>query len=172
MKIINYNTVPREFGTYSDPCKYKGDDNKSEPPEYEYEVELVRAPDEEWKSKLADLQALLQQYQCERARADLAPAERARMDAQIADVMRGLSEQHTDPMVKTYWCQRAYAFAMGTDKEKDTILDGVGRGLLILLATPFAVAGAVIFAAGSIVYGTGTLIAGIGTLLTCGRFQN
>jgi hypothetical protein len=48
---------------------------------------------------------------------------------------------------------------------------GVGKGLAILLITPFALVAGVLFGAGTLVYGAGDLVKGIGTVLTGGLFR-
>lgn len=45
------------------------------------------------------------------------------------------------------------------------------KGLFIIIAIPFAVAGGSIFAAGAVVYGAGLLIKGIGNVATLGFFS-
>ena len=45
------------------------------------------------------------------------------------------------------------------------------KGLIVLTAGPFVVAGAMVVAAGGFVYGTGAVIAGVGDLMTGGPLK-
>ena len=45
------------------------------------------------------------------------------------------------------------------------------KGIGLITATPFALAGAAVFAAGAIIYGSGKIIIGIGQVLTLGKLR-
>lgn len=90
---------------------------------------------------------------------------------QIVENMRRLGEIHVDTAVREDFRRRADLFERGNTEQRSHILADVGTGLLIILATPFAIAGGAIVAAGAIVYGAGTLVKGIGNVLTGGIFQ-
>jgi hypothetical protein len=85
--------------------------------------------------------------------------------------MENLAEMSPDAEARSYWRNQAAGFAAGNRNVREHILADIGQGLLILLATPFALAGAVLFAAGGIVYGAGSIVKGLGNLLTFGAFK-
>jgi len=85
--------------------------------------------------------------------------------------MERLAEMSPDDQIRSYWSNRAVEFAAGNRDVREHILADIGRGLLILLATPFALAGVVLFAAGGIVYGAGSIVKGLGNVLTFGAFK-
>jgi hypothetical protein len=124
--------------------------------------------EENWQRALRNLEAQMAQY--EKARADGDEALQGQLAIRIVEAMRNLSNIHPRPEMRNYWRGRADAFEVGDNTERGHILVDVGKGLLILLATPFALAGAAIFAAGAIVYGAGTLVKGLGNALTGGIF--
>jgi len=124
--------------------------------------------DDAWQAALRDLQRLIEQYEAAKGRDDQEAINV--LEPKIAAAMRRLSEGHPDPRVREYWKTRAENFAGGDKKEKEHILADVGKGLLILLATPFVLVGGVLFAAGGIIYGVGSVVKGLGNLLTGGMF--
>lgn len=71
----------------------------------------------------------------------------------VAEAMRNIGDGQTDTEVKKKWH------------------DDVKKGALILIVTPFAVAGASIFAAGALLYGTGLLVQNLGNIATLGVFN-
>jgi len=122
--------------------------------------------EENWREALRQLQGLMSQY--EGARSETVKNRLAR---QIVDAMRRLGSIHPDQAVRQHWRERADAFNSADEKGKEHILADVGKGLVILLATPFLLVGAVLFAAGGILYGAGTFVKGVGRLLTGGVFD-
>lgn len=60
----------------------------------------------------------------------------------IAEAIENLSNIHPEARIRNYWIGRAEAFVGGDGNERDHVLADIGKGLLILLATPFALAGA------------------------------
>jgi hypothetical protein len=124
--------------------------------------------DEAWQEELHRLRRLMRQY--ENKIGDDGEST-ARLANEIIQSMEHLAEMSPNAQVRSYWRDRAAGFAAGNRDVREHILADVGRGLLILLATPFALAGAVLFAAGGIIYGAGSIVRGLGNLLTFGVFN-
>ncbi|KAJ6612130.1 hypothetical protein B0H10DRAFT_2053634 [Mycena sp. CBHHK59/15] len=78
----------------------------------------------------------------------------------ILGAMRDLAGSHSDPQVQAYWNQRANEFEKAPEADKKAILTHIGKGLAILIAAPFAIAGGILLAAGMALRATGNLIAG------------
>jgi len=119
----------------------------------------------EWRRVLRRLEGLIEMYE------GANNALKRDLEPRIIEAMLRLAEIHPDSAVREYWGERAAAFDRADSEAKDHILADVGKGLLILLAAPFALAGAVIFAAGGIVYGAGSIVVGLGNLMTGGFFR-
>lgn len=124
------------------------------------------ADEEALKASLDDLKKQMVAYDTVSKKGD----DRA-TDAEAQNVVaaiRNVGDSHTDPKVRWEWHEKAEKFSKASPSERVTLFDDIGKGLLILVATPFALAGAAIFAAGAILYGTGVLIKGIGNVMTGG----
>jgi hypothetical protein len=131
------------------------------PPDYD--------PELEWTQALLQVQDWLKEYREAKASGDRDRIRRA--EELVVAAMLRVAQIHPDPVEKEHWKQRAKDFVKADDKGKEHILEGLGKGLLILLATPFAVAAGAVFAAGAIVYGAGKVIGGIGQVLTFGKLK-
>jgi hypothetical protein len=125
--------------------------------------------DERWQRELRNLQRLMAQYTGARSRGDEALSNT--LAHRIVEAMQRLAQTHPDPRVREHWREKAIEFAAADETDREHILADIGKGLLILLATPFALAGGVLFAAGAIVYGVGTFVKGLGNLATGGVFR-
>jgi hypothetical protein len=125
---------------------------------------MPRGVEENWERALRNLEQLMAQYEASQEVSD-------ELVQRVVQALRLLSEIHPDPRVRNHFRGRAEAFASGNAKDRKHILADVGKGVLILLATPFALVGAVLFAAGTIVYGAGMFVKGVGSLLTGGMFR-
>ncbi|QRV93231.1 hypothetical protein RhiJN_21249 [Ceratobasidium sp. AG-Ba] len=93
------------------------------------------------------------------------------IDAQIVVQLRQIGDTYPSEESRSEWYSRARNFEGANAEEKENILKPLGQGLAILIATPFALVGGVIFAAGAILYGAGKTVLGIGNLLTGGVFR-
>ena len=97
--------------------------------------------------------------------------------------MRKLARIHPEQDARANWHLRAEQFAgtmmtgesanseeafLANEKEKETILDGLGKGLALLLMTPVVV---VVFGTGAMVYGLGKCTVTLGHLMTFGKFR-
>jgi hypothetical protein len=118
-----------------------------------------RDEDEMWRAALRDLQTKIAAYDTAK-----------KNGYEVVKAIKHVADSHPDPQVRAHWRQKAEEFEKGDDKVKSNILLDIGKGLGILLITPFALAGAVIFGAGAIIYGVGSVIKGLGSLLTVGKF--
>ncbi|KAG8743062.1 hypothetical protein FRC10_000444 [Ceratobasidium sp. 414] len=98
-------------------------------------------------------------------------AEVAAIDIQIVNALRGLGDAEPNAAERERWHNLADNFQAGNAEEKEHILMPIAKGLGIIIAIPFAVAGGVIFAAGSILYGAGKVVQGLGSVLTGGTFR-
>ncbi|KLO18315.1 hypothetical protein SCHPADRAFT_899929 [Schizopora paradoxa] len=99
--------------------------------------------------------------------------------------MRRLAAIHPDSVQRAEWGLREAQFARALEsgeggsaaleaekeKEKETILAGIAKGLGIIVVTPVILAGATLFGAGAIFYGTGKFLVGLGHMATCGKFR-
>jgi hypothetical protein len=114
----------------------------------------------EWKSSLRNLEHHMGTYKSQ-AQAGGALEQEAE---EVAKAMEQVADSHTDPKVKTHWRQKARIFRVAKADEREGILEEIGKGLLILLTTPFFLVGAVLQAAGGILNGVGLVLKGIGRL--------
>ncbi|KAJ3576773.1 hypothetical protein NP233_g225 [Leucocoprinus birnbaumii] len=112
----------------------------------------------EWKSSLRNLEHVMNTYKSREGPASERDVE------QVAEAMEHVAASHTDPVVKKHWRERAKAFRMASDDERDGILTEIGKGFLMLLTTPFFLVGAVLQAAGGILNGFGSILKGLGRL--------
>lgn len=134
----------------------------SDPPEYTLGYE--------WQVALCNLQTRLQELKREKQwwnwKGD--PKRVKATEELVIAAMRRLASIHPDPAIQGEWNERADKFSTGEEKEKEGIAEGVGKGVAILLVTPFALAGGAVFAAGAMVYGIGKIVVGLGNVLTLG----
>ncbi|KAG8736239.1 hypothetical protein FRC12_017719 [Ceratobasidium sp. 428] len=121
------------------------------------------------RERLRELDGLLQLR--EQANAQGNTASVAALDEQISDIMRSISQAYPAGENRTYWQNTHRNFQAGSAQDKEHILMPIAKGLGIIIATPFALAGGVIFAAGAILYGVGKTVLGLGNMLTFGAFQ-
>ncbi|KAJ7047890.1 hypothetical protein C8F04DRAFT_1387045 [Mycena alexandri] len=122
------------------------------PPAYHHG--LSSSSEVEWQTKLKSLEKKIRKYNWSKN----GPSEAS----VIVDSMRDLGASHSDPKVQAYWNRRADAFERAPDADRKSILLDIGRGLGILIAAPFAIAGAVLI-------GTGMLLKASGNFLTGGK---
>lgn len=85
--------------------------------------------------------------------------------------MRKAADTHDDPKVKKKMKDDAKAWENGDEKTREKMLHPFLQGLAILLVTPFALVGGVLFAAGAIIWGVGKMLVGVGDLFTWGTMR-
>jgi hypothetical protein len=89
----------------------------------------------------------------------------------VAEAMRRVGDSFIDPEVKRKWHDWANKFSIGHPEERESTLVDAKKGLFLLIATPFAVVGASIFAVGAMLYGAGLVVKSLGNVATCGFFN-
>lgn len=119
--------------------------------------------------QLVALQGLMRQREEARALDD--PVAIRAIEKRIVATMRLVGDAYPAGEARNEWHRRADAYERGNAEEREHILMPLAKGLGILIATPFAIVGGVIFAAGAILYGAGKTVMGLGHLLTGGAFQ-
>lgn len=100
--------------------------------------------------------------------------------------MRKLARIHPEPEARMDWHTRAEEFAttirkddstgsfeefIANDKKKESILEGLAKGLVLLFMTPIALGGIVVFGTGAMIYGLGKVVVTIGHVMTFGKFH-
>ncbi|KDN46679.1 hypothetical protein RSAG8_04059, partial [Rhizoctonia solani AG-8 WAC10335] len=121
----------------------------------------------------AQLNALQDLFQKRRDATNLGDEEQVKaLDQQIVSAMHSVGDAYPDEESKDAWHTKASQYESSSTEGKVNILMPLAKGLGILIATPFAVAGGAIFAAGGILYGAGKTIQGVGNILTGGVFNH
>lgn len=123
--------------------------------------------EELWKQALEELKKAMIVYGSVAKKGD--EKEIQASAEEVVKKMRNLGATHTDPEIKKEWDNKADRFAKAGKAERGIMSNDIIQGLILLLATPFLLAGAVVFAAGSIIYGAGSIVRGLGNLMTFGK---
>ena len=89
----------------------------------------------------------------------------------IINTMLKLASLHSDPLVRNEITDHAKRLENANDQERENMFKDLVKGIGLITATPFALAGAAVFAAGAIIYGSGKIIIGIGQVLTLGKLR-
>lgn len=87
----------------------------------------------------------------------------------IIGTMIQLASLHPDARVKDEIKKQAERIESADDKEN--VFRDFRKGVGLLLLTPFALAGAAVFAAGTLIYGSGKIVIGLGNILTLGKLR-
>jgi hypothetical protein len=133
--------------------------------------------DDVMRQRLQELEELLQTRAAAVARGDQTAVNT--LDTTIVASMQHVGDAYAtnannapaDQERVRQWHDMAGRFQAGGAEEREHILMPLAKGLGILIVTPFALAGGIIFAAGSIIYGAGKVVQGLGNLLTGGVFR-
>ncbi|KAJ6531673.1 hypothetical protein DFH09DRAFT_1326430 [Mycena vulgaris] len=72
----------------------------------------------------------------------------------------GLGEGHSDPEVHAEWIRKAEAFETASEEDKQNMLLDIGKGLGIIIVSPFLLAGGVLYGVGLFIIGLGDLTGG------------
>ncbi|KAF8161656.1 hypothetical protein B0H34DRAFT_388705 [Crassisporium funariophilum] len=123
--------------------------------------ELHDDAETQWKESLEVVRKQMVVYREATAKGDKRGAEAAAED--VSSAMENVANAHEDPKVKREWKENARKFRERPD-ERESILEEIGRGLLILLTTPFALAGAIIYSTGVMLGGVASILKGLGSL--------
>ncbi|CAE6455713.1 unnamed protein product [Rhizoctonia solani] len=133
-------------------------------------MKITESSEENARAQLNVLQDL---FQKRRDAADAGDEAQVKaLDQQIVSAMHSVGDAYPDEESKNAWHAKASQYESSSVAEKENILMPLAKGLGILIATPFAVAGGAIFAAGGILYGAGKTIQGVGNILTGGVFNH
>ncbi|KAJ7649574.1 hypothetical protein DFH06DRAFT_555452 [Mycena polygramma] len=116
--------------------------------------------EEEWQQKLADLKKEFKKYDRAKKRGDEAKVKR--LEGGIWAATRALAEGAKDPKIRAEWEKKADNFKTAADGEKENVLMDIAKGLGLIVASPFILAGGVL-------YGVGLVTKGLGDLLTGGK---
>ncbi|KIJ40540.1 hypothetical protein M422DRAFT_82927, partial [Sphaerobolus stellatus SS14] len=118
----------------------------------------------QWKTGVEKIERKMIEYR-EVVDRSGSPTEKAGAAENVATAMEEAAESHTDPKVKKYLKKKAIKFREAkTDEERDSVLMDIGKGISLLLMTPFALVGAALLAAGMILDGVAKIAKGIGKL--------
>src|SRR5205823_5368404 len=142
-------------------AKHDNEFQTNHPPQYDEREEFEKA--------LKSLEEAMKEYKAAKQSTDddeLKAVRVLRAENRVIAAFEMLQSIDPDLERRVLWEERKAKFKKGDTNEKEHILEGLGKGLAILLLTPFVVAGGAIFAAGSIVYGAGKVVVGLGNLLT------
>ncbi|EDR07805.1 uncharacterized protein LACBIDRAFT_294456 [Laccaria bicolor S238N-H82] len=118
----------------------------------------------EWNKALKNLDNKMAAYRRVQAAGNGNVKEMDRAAEDIASAMDHMANQHPDPRVKAEYRTKAKELRASTGGQRDTILEDIGKGLLILLTTPFALVGAILGTVGQILNGVGSILRGLGKL--------
>ncbi|KAJ7751877.1 hypothetical protein DFH07DRAFT_825742 [Mycena maculata] len=114
--------------------------------------------EEEWRQTAAKLQKKLRKHNRAQKRGDETTIKS--LEREIGELMRRLAQGHSDPAVRAEWARRADEFDKVSEVDKQNILLDIGKGLGIIVASPFILAGGVLYGAGLLTQGLGNLLTG------------
>lgn len=116
----------------------------------------------EWNKALKNLDNKMVVYRRVQAGGNGREMDSAAED--IASAMENMANQHPDPRVKAEYRTKAEKLRTSTGGQRESILEDIGKGLLILLTTPFALVGAILGTVGQLLNGVGSILRGLGKL--------
>jgi hypothetical protein len=143
-------------------------DSRQWPPPYYPENDSENGPGNDpdpeirWRQALSEIQRLLTAYQDAKAKGDKNVIMIT--EGLLVDSMRRPAQIRPDCEEARQWEMKANDFVKADNEGKENILEGVGKGLLILIGAPVVTVGAVL-------YGLGKILAGVGHLLTFGTIN-
>ncbi|KZT02186.1 uncharacterized protein LAESUDRAFT_625977, partial [Laetiporus sulphureus 93-53] len=112
--------------------------------------------DQQWQAALHQAEDGMRAYNAARQAGD-AQGEAAAI-THIPTLLRAAGDQHPDPQVQADLYERARRFAEASQEERDAMVHPFLQGLGLLVATPFLLAGGVLFGVGKLVQGVGSLL--------------
>ncbi|KIJ90408.1 hypothetical protein K443DRAFT_14375 [Laccaria amethystina LaAM-08-1] len=80
----------------------------------------------------------------------------------VALAMEDVAAKHPDAKVKKAYRTKAAKIRKSTGDNRDAVVEDIGKGLLVLLTTPFALAGAILGGVGQVLGGVGSMLRGWG----------
>ncbi|KAJ7139122.1 hypothetical protein C8R44DRAFT_727231 [Mycena epipterygia] len=117
--------------------------------------------EEEWQEVLSQLKRKLRKLKKYKEQGRHEAAIK-RLLREIEGLMRKLAQNHPDPKVRAEWTRKADEFNKASEREKENMLLDIGKGLGIIIVSPFLLPGGVL-------YGVGLFTKGLGNLLTAGK---
>ena len=120
------------------------------------------AAEAEWNEALQNLDQRMVIYSKAKAGGNEREMDRAAEDVALA--MEDVADKHPDPQVKKEYLMKAEKLRNSTGDNREGILEDIGKGLLILFTTPFALVGTVLQGVGQILGGVGSILRGLGKL--------
>lgn len=125
-------------------------DKKLDPPAYPYGVEV------EWNEALQRLEKQMVVYRQAKMRGTEKEIGGAAEDVALA--MEDVATKHPDPKFKKLYRRKADKIRKSTGDNRDAVVEDIGKGLLVLLTTPFALAGAILGGVGQVLGGVGSML--------------
>ncbi|KAF7368664.1 Telomerase Cajal body protein 1 [Mycena venus] len=122
-------------------------------------LDTATLTEEELKAKVLKLHKKIKKYDRALKKGEMAKAKR--LAREIEEDTREIAACHSDPAERAEWMKKADKFANAWDTDKEYMLLDIGKGLGLIVASPFMLAGGVL-------YGVGLLTKGLGNLLTGG----
>ncbi|KIJ94828.1 hypothetical protein K443DRAFT_683460 [Laccaria amethystina LaAM-08-1] len=116
----------------------------------------------EWNKALQNLDIKMAAYRHSRTVGNGREVDRAAED--IASAMENIANKHPDSRVQAEYRAKAEKLRNSTGANRESIVEDIGKGLLILLTTPFALVGAILGTVGQILNGVGSILRGLGKL--------
>lgn len=132
-------------------------DKKLDPPAYPSAVEV------EWNEALQHLEKKMVIYQQAKMRGNDQEIGGAAEDVALA--MEDVAAKHPDLKSKKEYRAKADKIRKSTGDNRDAVVEDIGKGLLVLLTTPFALAGAILGGVGQVLGGVGSMLRGLGKVV-------
>ncbi|KAJ6594725.1 hypothetical protein B0H19DRAFT_913066, partial [Mycena capillaripes] len=111
--------------------------------------------EEEWQRKRANLDKKFKKYQRAKERGDTAKAKK--LEYELWQDMLSLAASHSDPAVRAEWKKKAEDFIRAAETGDESMVMDIAKGLGLVVAAPFILAGTAL-------YGVGLLTKGLGNL--------
>ncbi|KAJ6594823.1 hypothetical protein B0H19DRAFT_1366589 [Mycena capillaripes] len=124
------------------------------------ESETPTLSEEEWQRERANLGKKFEKYY--RAKEQEEKAKVKKLEHELWQDMHSLAASHSDPAVRTEWKKKAEDFRRAAEAGEESMVMDIAKGLGLIVAAPFLLAGTVL-------YGVGLLTKGLGNLFTGGR---
>ena len=132
-------------------------DKKLDPPPYPAAVEV------EWNEALQHLGKKMVIYREVKMRGN--DQEIGGTAEDVALAMEDVATKHPDPKFTKVYRRKADKIRKSTGDNRDAVVEDIGKGLLVLLTTPFALAGAILGGVGQVLGGVGSMLRGLGKVV-------
>jgi len=127
-------------------------------------VNLAESPtdEEQWRDAVKNLDKQMVLYKEAQGRKDEAEINGA--TERVAVAIENLTEKHPDPKMKQHFKAQAQTLRSASAQEKESVMKEIGKGLLVLLTTPFALISGVLLVVGELLGGLSAVLKGFGKL--------